>query len=196
MTELRDRRRAAQEELGLTNQKEKAEIQRAIQKEEERKADKEEERLRIEESKVYKATKVITKVMDRWRLDAIIGLIPIPGGFMDIFTQFLIVPFIYISASKVRSVPLTLAIIYNALRDIAIGMIPFWIGDILDFFNRSYMQNMRLIVGFVEDDKDIIDEVNRTAVKSAVLIVVLCVIIVLLIILLIKIAKWIGGWLF
>lgn len=42
MTELRDRRRAAQEELGLTNQKEKAEIQRAIQKEEERKADKEE----------------------------------------------------------------------------------------------------------------------------------------------------------
>lgn len=196
MTELRDRRRAAQEELGLTNQKEKAEIQRAIQKEEERKADKEEERLRIEECKVYKATKVITKVMDRWRLDAIIGFIPIPGGIMDIFTQLLILPFIYISASKIRSVPLTLAIIYNALRDIAIGLIPFWIGDILDFFNSSYLQNMRLIVGFVEDDKDIIDEVNRTAVKSAVLIAVLCVIIVLLIILLIKIAKWIGGWLF
>ena len=94
--------------------------------------------------------------------------------------------------------PLTLAVIYNGLRDIAIGLIPLWIGNILDFFNRSYLQNIRLIVGFVEDDKEIISEVNRKAVKSAIMIGVFCFIIYLLVLLVIKVAGWIGdafGWL-
>ena len=59
--------------------------------------------------------------------------------------------------------------------------------------NRSYLQNIRLIVGFVEDDKNIIDEVNRKAVKSAIMIGVFCFIIYLLVLLLMKTLSWIGS---
>ncbi|WP_295434573.1 DUF4112 domain-containing protein [uncultured Prevotella sp.] len=191
MSELRNRRQAVQKELGLNDSKERFEIERSIQKEERRKAAKERKRMQIEESASYRATQNIAKYMDKWHLDAFIGFIP--GGIWDFLTQILIFPYIYVSAVQIRSVPLTLAIIYNALRDIAIGLIPFWIGNIFDFFNRSYLQNIRLIVGFVEDDKEIIDEVNRKAVRSAILIFVFCVIIVLLLVLIMKIANWITG---
>ena len=191
MSELRNRRQAVQKELGLNDSKERFEIERSIQKEERRKAAKERKRMQIEESGSYRATQNIAKYMDKWHLDAFIGFIP--GGIWDFLTQILIFPYIYVSAVQIRSVPLTLAIIYNALRDIAIGLIPFWIGNIFDFFNRSYLQNIRLIVGFVEDDKEIIDEVNRKAVRTAILIFVFCVIIVLLLVLIMKIANWITG---
>lgn len=191
MSELRNRRQAVQKELGLNDSKERFEIERSIQKEERRKAAKERKRMQIEESASYRATQNIAKYMDKWHLDAFIGFIP--GGIWDFLTQILIFPYIYVSAVQIRSVPLTLAIIYNALRDIAIGLIPFWIGNIFDFFNRSYLQNIRLIVGFVEDDKEIIDEVNRKAVRTAILIFVFCVIIVLLLVLIMKIANWITG---
>ncbi len=191
MSELRNRRHAVQEELGLNDSKEQFEIERSIQKEEKRKADKERKRMKIEESSSYRATQNIAKYMDKWHLDAFVGFIP--GGIWDFLTQILIFPYIYVSAIQIRSVPLTLAIVYNALRDIAIGLIPFWIGNIFDFFNRSYLQNIRLIVGFVEDDREIIDEVNRKAVRSAILIVVFCMIIVLLLVLIMEIANWITG---
>lgn len=197
MSELKNRRRhAAQEELGLNDAKELESINRSIQKEEERKAAKAAKRAEIEESAAYRATQSIAKYMDRWHLDALVGFLP--GGFWDFLTQVLILPYIYVSAVQVRSLPLTLAIIYNGLRDIAIGLIPFWIGNIFDFFNRSYLQNIRLIVGFVEDDKEIIREVNNKAVKSAIMIGVFCFIIYLLVLLVIKVAGWIGdafGWL-
>lgn len=191
MSELRNRRHAVQEELGLNDSKEQFEIERSIQKEEKSKADKERKRMKIEESSSYRATQNIAKYMDKWHLDAFVGFIP--GGIWDFLTQILIFPYIYVSAIQIRSVPLTLAIVYNALRDIAIGLIPFWIGNIFDFFNRSYLQNIRLIVGFVEDDREIIDEVNRKAVRSAILIVVFCMIIVLLLVLIMEIANWITG---
>ena len=58
-----------------------------------------------------------------------------------------------------------------------LGIIPLWIGDLLDIFNRSYSKNYRLIVGFVEGDQEVIQEVNRKAVLTAVGILVLCFII-------------------
>ncbi len=191
MSELRNRRRAAQEELGYNDKQEQESINSSIRKEQERKAAKEAKKAEIEESASYRATQAIAKYMDKWHLDAFIGFLP--GGFWDFLTQVLILPYIYVSAVQVRSVPLTLAVIYNGLRDIAIGLIPFYIGNILDFFNRSYLQNIRLIVGFVEDDKNIIDEVNRKAVKSAIMIGVFCFIIYLLVLLLMKTLSWIGS---
>lgn len=104
--------------------------------------------------------------------------------------MLLTLPYIYVSAVKIRSVPLTLAVIYNALCDIAMGLIPFYIGDVIDVFNKSFVQNFKLIVGFVEDDKKIISEVNRKAVRMAVLIVMLCVIIYFLVLLTIKVMTW------
>lgn len=58
-----------------------------------------------------------------------------------------------------------------------LGLIPFGIGAVIDIFKKSYKKNYRLIVGFVEDDKDIISQVNRTAFKATILIAIFCVII-------------------
>ena len=90
-------------------------------------------------------------------------------------------PFIYYSLCVVKSIPLTLAVIFNILMDVLIGAIPFYIGDVLDVFKRSYVENLRLITGYIEDDKEIINKVNKKAFWTAVFIVVLCWLIYLII---------------
>lgn len=169
-----NRRRQAQQDLGLDHTKEQQQMERAMQKEEERKRKKEQRRMEIEQSSSYKTTRSIAKWMDNFFLDPILGFIP---GIGDTLPTVFVIPFLYVAACKVRSLPLTLAIIFNTLRDMAIGLIPFWIGNILDFFNRSYKANFKLIVGFVEDDKEVIHEVNRKAAWTGFMIIVFCVII-------------------
>lgn len=192
MSEVRrNRRRMAQEELGFNDEREQQEMEMRMQQEQQRRDAKEAKRLEIESSASYAMAMKTAKLMDKWHLDALIGFIP--GGFGDALTQMLILPFIYLSMFKVRSLPLTLAVIYNSLVDIAIGLIPFWIGNICDFFHRSYLKSLRQIVGFVEDDREVIDEVNRNAVKMGILIVVFCFIIYLLVALAIEIVEWIGS---
>lgn len=189
MTENRsNRRRAAQESMGLTSAEEKAMDERSIEKELERQEAKRRKREMIEDSSAYRATQTIAKWMDKFFLDPLLGFLP--GGVGDVISQALVLPFIYVSAFQVRSVPLTLAVIYNALVDMVIGLIPFWIGNICDIFKRSYLQNCKLIVGFVEDDKEIIAEVNRKATLTGVLIVVLCVLIYLLVSLVVRLGTW------
>lgn len=144
--------------------------------------------LDIKSSKSYQLTERITRLMDKYYLDAVLGFLL--EGFGDLFTQLLTLPYIYVSAVKIRSVPLTLAVIYNALCDIAMGLIPFYIGDVIDVFNKSFVRNFKLIVGFVEGDKKVISEINRKAVRMAVLIVMLCVIIYFLVLLTIKVMTW------
>jgi len=51
------------------------------------------------------------------------------------------------------------------------------IGNVADFFHRSFKKNMDLIIGFVEDDKEIIQKVNQKAAITAVLIVLVILII-------------------
>lgn len=183
-----NRRRQAQQELGLVDEKEQAQDARAMQAEQERIRRKEERRMDIELSTSYQMTQTIARWMDKYFLDPLIGLIP---GLGDALSSLLVFPFIYVAAVKVRSLPLTLAVIFNVLRDMAIGLIPFWVGNILDFFNRAYLQNCRLIVGFVEDDREIIREVNRKAFWMGVGIVVCCFLIYWLISIAIAATAWI-----
>ena len=151
MSELQsNRRRQAQRELGLTDEHEQAQLERALHQEEERQRKKELRRMEIEESSAYQATQTIAKWMDKYFIDPILGFI-LPAGMGDTLTSIFVIPYIYVAACKVRSFPLTLAVIFNVLRDVALGLIPFCIGDIIDTFNRSYVQNARLIVGFVEE---------------------------------------------
>lgn len=193
MSELQsNRRRQAQRELGLTDEHEQAQLERALHQEEERQRKKELRRMEIEESSAYQATQTIAKWMDKYFLDPILGFI-LPAGMGDILTSIFVIPYIYVAVCKVRSFPLTLAVIFNVLRDVALGLIPFCIGDIIDTFNRSYVQNARLIVGFVEDDKSIIEEVNRKAFWTGVLILIFCAIIYLLVRLAIQVGSWIGS---
>lgn len=193
MSELQsNRRRQAQRELGLTDEHEQAQLERALHQEEERQRKKELRRMEIEESSAYQATQTIAKWMDKYFIDPILGFI-LPVGMGDTLTSIFVIPYIYVAACKVRSFPLTLAVIFNVLRDVALGLIPFYIGDIIDTFNRSYVQNARLIVGFVEDDKSIIEEVNRKAFWTGVLILIFCAIIYLLVRLAIQVGSWIGS---
>lgn len=142
----------------------------------------------IKESQAYKLIEAIAKVMDEYYVDPLLGLVPTVG---DAVTSLLTLPYLYFSVFKLRSIPLTLALLCNMLIDFAMGVIPFWIGDILDFFNRSYIKNYRLITGYVEGDEEMIKSVDRRAWWMALLIVVLC----LLIWLLIKLAVWAWDWL-
>lgn len=128
-----------------------------------------------ENDPLYRLIRTIKNVMDRYYLDPLIGLFLPTAG--DIFSSAMMLPFLTVSLFKIKSLPLTLAILYNMLMDMMLGIIPLWIGDLLDIFNRSYSKNYRLIVGFVEGDQEVIQEVNRKAVLTAVGILMLCFII-------------------
>lgn len=146
----------------------------------------------IKQSKTYKSLGGITKVMDKYMLDPIIGLVP---GVGDFVASVFMVPFLYVSMFKIRSLPLTLALLFNMLKDIAMGLIPFWIGYVLDFLNKSYQQNMRLIEGFVEGDQSTINKVNKDAAWMVVWIVILCFAIYGLVLLAINLVQWgLGAW--
>ena len=150
---------------------------------------KEVRRKKVESSRTFRLTKNITRWMDKYYLDPIIGLL-LPA-YGDALTALLNLPFLYISMFKVKSVALTFAIIYNTLFDILVGLIPA-LGDLLDIFNKSYTKNSRLLTGFIEDDKKIVSEINRKAIWLGILCLILCLLIYLVILLIIQIGSWIG----
>lgn len=112
MSEMQNNRRhQAQKELGLDNTEEELQIEQSIQKEELRQMEKQLRRMEIEQSSSYRTVQSIAKWMDKFCLDPIIGFFM--PGFGDALTSVFAVPFIYVAACKVRSLPLTLAVIVN-----------------------------------------------------------------------------------
>lgn len=135
----------------------------------------EQRRQRLMANKGYRAMCTATRYMERYYLDALIGLIP---GWGDTITAVSSVPFLYFSIKVIKSVPLTLAIINNTLRDLLLGLIPFFVGDIIDIFHRSNTQNMAMIQGFVDGNEAIIRKVNQRAWQSAIAIAVMILLII------------------
>ena len=127
-------------------------------------------------NKAYQTMGILTRYMDRYYLDAILGLIP---GWGDAIALFSVVPFFYFSLCKIKSIPLTLAVLNNALRDFLLGMIPFFVGDVIDIFHRANIQNMEMVQGFIDGDKKVIRKVNRKALQSAIIFVLSLLLIVL-----------------
>ena len=182
------RRQQAQADMGMNFEREDRQRETALAKEQERQAEKEAKRDALMSTTSYRIMDKTAKYMDKYFLDPIIGLIP--GGVGDVLSSFLAIPFIYFALVQVKSIPLTLAVICNVLKDALLGSIPFFIGDIIDVFNRSYVANLRLITGYVNDDKEVIHEVNRKATWSAIFIIILCVLIYFIV-------KWtiaLGDW--
>ena len=130
------------------------------------------------DNQVYQSMQSFTRYMDRFYLDAVIGLIP---GWGDAVALLCVVPFVYFSMCIIKSIPLTLAVLNNALRDVLLGMIPFFIGDVIDIFHRANMKNMAMIQGFIDGDEAIIKQVNRRALQSAIVLLVLLLLIALMI---------------
>ena len=150
-----------------------------------------ETRERLEKGKSYKMLQKIADIMDRYYLDAALGF-AIPGGVGDAIAAVFSIGYVLFSAIGVRSFPLTLAILNNTLRDVVLGMIPFYIGDVFDIFHRSNRQNMTLIRGFVEGDQKIIHTVNRKAGYSLAIFIGLCI----LLIIMIRIVIWAAQYMF
>ena len=183
------RRQQAQADMGMNFEREDRQRETALAKEQERQAEKEAKRDALMATTSYRIMDKTAKYMDKYFLDPIIGLIP--GGVGDVLSSFLAIPFIYFALVQVKSIPLTLAVICNVLKDALLGSIPFFIGDIIDVFNRSYVANLRLITGYVNDDKKVIHEVNRKATWSAIFIVILCVLIYFIVKWAIELGDWI-----
>ena len=145
----------------------------------------------IRNSASYKLVHAIAQWMDRRLLDPLIGLV-LPG-FGDALTSVFAVPYLYLSIVKLKSIPLTLAIICNILLDVLIGIIPY-IGVVGDVFKRAFTRNAALIKGYVEGDKAIMQEIDRKAVGMAFLIVILCGLIYAMVLAAVKIVEWIGSF--
>lgn len=145
----------------------------------------------IRNSVSYKLVHAIALWMDRRLLDPLIGLV-LPG-FGDALTSVLAVPYLYLSIVKLKSIPLTLAIVCIILLDVLIGIIPY-IGVVGDVFKRAFTRNAAMIKGYVEGDRAIMQEIDRKAVGMAFLIVILCGLIYAMVLAAVKIVEWAGSF--
>lgn len=184
------RRKNAAGNVKITTVEEAKEVKKTIDKEEERRQRKEEKRQELMGTTSYYLMDKIQTIFDKYYIDPILCFF-VPG-MGDITTGVLGLPYLYFAMAHVKSVPLTLAVIYNILIDCLIGLIP-WLGDIFDIFHKAYTKNMKLIVGFVNDDQQVIGEVRRKATMTAVLICVLCFLIYLMVKLIIALAEKVGS---
>ena len=123
---------------------------------------------KAKQSRLYRAMQNVSKFADRYYLDAAVGFIP--GGVGDALGALFSLVYAYFAAFRLRSAPLTLAVLNNALRDFLLGMIPFYVGDVVDFFHRANTQNMALVDGFINGDEQTIRRVNRKAAQAAVVL--------------------------
>ena len=61
------------------------------------------------------------------------------------------------------------------------GMIPFFVGDVIDIFHRANIKNMQMIQGFVDGDETVIKHVNQRAWQSAIILIILLLLIAVMI---------------
>lgn len=148
---------------------------------------------RLKSSSLYLLMKKISVVLDKYYLDGVIGFLPY--GIGDVVAAMFSCVHIYFSSVKLRSLALTLAIINNALRDIFLGLLPFFIGDVIDFLHQSNKRNMILIDGFINNDAFIISKVKREAWKAALTILALIVAIAALLMVVFKLTAWLLSFL-
>ena len=134
----------------------------------------------LKKSRLYQQIVTLTRLTDTYQLDAILGLIP--GGIGDFVAAFFALAHIFFGAFKLRSIPLTL--------------LPFYIGNVIDFLYRSNKKNMELIDGFLNDDPIIMHQVNTKARQAAFTLVLLMLLIILLVALLAWMVAKLGSLLF
>lgn len=157
------RRKATREHLRLNTENMLSELTAVNAEEFNRRSLKQRRLEKLEKQPSYRFVKWLAKVMDKYFLDPILSILGIffPGA-MTIVQLVLTLPYLFVAIFKIRSVALTMAIIFNTLLDILLGLIPF-VGTVLDFFHLSYAKNYRLIVGFAEDDAKVMAETRRKA---------------------------------
>ncbi len=137
---------------------------------------------------------LIDKVMDHYCLDGILGFIPF--GIGDWIAAAISMVYIYFSMFVVRSASLSIAMTVNIVRDILLGLLPFGVGNVIDFFHRSNRQNMRLIEGFVNNDQEVVKLVNAKKKQGIVALLAMLLLLLLLFVFLVWLSGKVLGWLF
>lgn len=161
-------------------------MDRALAEDAARHARKEEQRQALLSDRDYRILSWADRYMDRYGIDALIGLIPYVGSAVGFL---FVIPALRLSIGKIRSLPLTLAILYTFLIDVLVGLVPI-VGPVLDFLFRANSRTAKLVLGFVEDDRRTIREVSRRAVYFVIAIIVLLLLIALLCYVVYLLAKW------
>ena len=141
------------------------------------------------DSRFYRTLQRIARWMDTYYLDPILGFL-LPAGLGDFASALMALPFIVFSLFVAKSIPLTLAIINHTLWDILIGLIPFFVGDVLDVFSRPYRRNLQLIEGYLAGDKSTIRHLQKHVVFTLFAIFLCCTLIYFML----KVVLWFGEW--
>lgn len=141
------------------------------------------------DSRFYRTLQRIARWMDTYYLDPILGFL-LPAGIGDFVSALMALPFIVFSIFVAKSIPLTLAIINLTLWDIFIGLIPFFVGDVLDVFSRPYRRNLRLIEGYLAGDKSTIRHLQKHVAITLFAIFLCCTLIYFMF----KVVLWFGEW--
>ena len=128
------------------------------------------------DSRFYRTLQRIARWMDTYYLDPILGFL-LPAGIGDFASAFMALPFIVFSLFVAKSIPLTLAIINHTLWDILIGLIPFFVGDVLDVVSRPYRRNLQLIEGYLTGDKSTIRHLQKHVAITLFAILLCCTLI-------------------
>ncbi|MDE6478800.1 MAG: DUF4112 domain-containing protein [Muribaculaceae bacterium] len=132
----------------------------------------------------------IAKKYDDWFLDPIVGFF-LPA-FGDILSSAAILPAFYIALTKIRSIKLAFAILIIGAIDMLVGAIP-TVGDIVDAFYKANKKAARWIVGYVEKDPYVKEEVNQTVIWGSVGLVILIGLIYLCFSMIMGLYHWIFG---
>jgi hypothetical protein len=124
----------------------------------------------IKQSKSYQSFDQMSKLLDNYGLDPIIGLIPVVG---DLVTSIMGMQALTI-ATQIGSIPLLLAMLLNIVLDFLIGVIPY-AGMVLDFLFRGHRKNYSILTGYIDGDQAVINKVNSRAAITGVAILVVVV---------------------
>lgn len=141
------------------------------------------------DSRFYRTLQRIARWMDTYYLDPILGFL-LPAGLGDFASALMALPFIVFSLFVAKSIPLTLAIINHTLWDIFIGLIPFFVGDVLDVASRPYRRNLQLIEGYLAGDKSTIRHLQKHVAFTLFAILLCCTLIYFML----KAVLWFGDF--
>ena len=141
------------------------------------------------DSRFYRTLQRIARWMDTYYLDPILGFL-LPAGIGDFVSALMAIPFIVFSLFVAKSIPLTLAILNHTLWDILIGLIPFFVGDVLDVVSRPYRRNLQLIEGYLTGDKSTIRHLQKHVAITLFAILLCCTLIYFML----KAVLWFGEW--
>ena len=130
---------------------------------------------------------LLAKKYDDYFLDPIIGFF-LPG-FGDFISSLAALPALHVAMFKLRSVKLSIAILYITILDVLCGVIPV-AGDVVDAFYKSNKKACRWIIGYVDEDPDTMSEINKAATWGVVVLAILGVIIYALYSVIMSIYHW------